>query len=118
MTSALEPLQRALVGVVGKERVLTDPGDRHVYGYDNSRKHHPPDAVVFALTENEVRDLVAVCRAHKTPLVARGRGTGTAGAAVPVRGGVVLSLERMRRTDASSFTAITSEDPSARASSR
>ena len=97
MTSVLEPLQRALVGVVGKERVLTDPGDRHVYGYDNSRKHHSPDAVVFALTEDEVRDIVAVCRAHKTPLIARGRGTGTAGAAVPVRGGVVLSLERMRR---------------------
>ena len=28
------------------ERVRTDPADTWVYGYDNSRKHAPPDAVV------------------------------------------------------------------------
>ncbi|MDH3407688.1 MAG: FAD-binding protein, partial [Gammaproteobacteria bacterium] len=31
------------------------------------------------------------------PLVARGRGTGTTGSAIPIRGGLVLSLERMDR---------------------
>ncbi|MHB8254687.1 MAG: FAD-binding oxidoreductase, partial [Acidiferrobacter sp.] len=90
-------LHQALAASVGPERLLTDAADCFVYGYDNSRKHHLPDAVVFALTELEVQAIVRACRRHKTPLVARGRGTGTAGAAVPLRGGIVLSLERMNR---------------------
>ena len=38
-----------------------------------------------------------VCRRHRLPLVARGRGTNTTGATVPVAGGVVASFERMNR---------------------
>jgi D-lactate dehydrogenase len=40
---------------------------------------------------------VALCAQYRIPLVARGRGTGTAGAAVPVAGGLVMSLERLNR---------------------
>ncbi|CAK0772871.1 glycolate oxidase [Gammaproteobacteria bacterium] len=38
-----------------------------------------------------------LCNEFSVPIVARGRGTGTAGAAVPVRGGLVLAMERMAR---------------------
>ncbi len=86
-----------LTAIVGGERLLTEAADCYVYGYDNSRRHVPPDAVVFALTESEIQAVVRTCRRHRTPLVARGRGTGTAGAAVPLRAGVVLALERMNR---------------------
>jgi len=79
------------------ERVRTDPADTWVYGYDNSRKHAAPDAVVFATSHREVRDVVQACYEAGVPLIARGRGTGTTGAAIPLRGGVVLSLERMNR---------------------
>src|SRR5512143_2108423 len=79
------------------ERVRTDPADTWVYGYDNSRKHTPPDAVVFATSHREVLDVVRACFEAGVPLVAHGRGTATTGAAIPVRGGVVLSLERMNR---------------------
>jgi D-lactate dehydrogenase len=79
------------------ERVRTDPADTWVYGYDNSRKHAPPDAVVFATSHREVQDVVRACFEAGVPLVARGRGTATTGAAIPVHGGVVLSLERMNR---------------------
>jgi D-lactate dehydrogenase len=41
--------------------------------------------------------LVQACRTHHVPLVARGRGTNTTGAAVPIAGGVVVSFERMNR---------------------
>jgi D-lactate dehydrogenase len=79
------------------ERVCTDPADTWVYGYDNSRKHAPPDAVVFATSHREVLDVVRACFEAGVPIVARGRGTATTGAAIPARGGVVLSLERMNR---------------------
>ena len=86
-----------LTHVVGAVNVKTDPADCFVYGYDNSRKNSPPDAVVFATTEEQIQNVVRICRAHHVPLVARGRGTGTAGAAIPSRGGVVLALERMNK---------------------
>jgi len=44
-----------------------------------------------------VLGVVRLCNRHGVPLTARGRGTGTTGGSVPLRGGVVLSLERMDR---------------------
>lgn len=76
---------------------LTDPGDRVAYGYDNSRRQALPDAVALPQAREQVQALVRACRHHRIPLVARGRGTNTTGASVPVAGGVVVSFERMDR---------------------
>lgn len=84
-----------LKDVLGAGNVLTDPADRWPYGQDNSRKHHEPDAVAYATTHAQVLKTVRICNQYDIPLVARGRGTGTTGSAIPVRGGLVLSLERM-----------------------
>ena len=75
----------------------TDPDERLAYGYDNSRQLALPDAVAMPTTCQQVLALVRMCRAHRVPVVARGRGTNTTGAAVPVAGGVVVSFERMSR---------------------
>lgn len=87
----------ALKTIVGDDRVLTDPGDCLPYGYDNSRMQALPDAVIFPTEESQVVELVRLCNEHNTPLIARGKGTGTTGATVPTQGGVVLSMERMNR---------------------
>ena len=91
-----EFLQR-LARIVGADNLLCDTADRWTYGYDNSRRHALPDAVAYAGEHAQVLEVVRLCNAHRVPLVARGRGTGTTGATVPVRGGLVLSLERMNR---------------------
>lgn len=88
---------RQLINIVGHSAVLTDPGDCWPYGYDNSRRQALPQAVVFATTHEQVRDVVALCNQERLPLIARGKGTGTTGATVPDRGGIVLALERMDR---------------------
>ena len=77
--------------------LLTEPADCMAYAYDNSRRIAQPQAVAFAYRHDEVAAVVAVCHAHGIPLTARGRGTNTTGATVPLAGGVVLSLERMAR---------------------
>ncbi|MGH8671793.1 MAG: FAD-binding oxidoreductase [Burkholderiales bacterium] len=77
--------------------VLTDPVDCYAYSYDNSRRYSPPQAVVFAHNADQVQRLLLLCNEYRVPVTARGRGTGTAGASVPDCGGVVLSLERMRK---------------------
>ncbi|HFD38881.1 MAG TPA: FAD-binding protein [Anaerolineae bacterium] len=86
-----------LGAIAGQNTLLTDPADCLPYGYDNSRRYALPEAVIFATTHEQVRDIVRLCATHTVALTARGRGTGTTGATVPIRGGVVLSLERMHR---------------------
>src|SRR5213593_1506151 len=55
------------------------------------------DAVALPRSAEEVAEVVAWCYAHGVAIVPRGGGTGYAGGAVPVDGGVVLSLERLDR---------------------
>ncbi len=90
-------LLRRLRQVLGADQVLDDPADCWPYGYDNSRRQALPAAVAFATEEGPIVELVRLCGAEGLPLIARGRGTGTTGATVPDRGGIVLSLERMDR---------------------
>jgi len=83
--------------IVGKQNLLTEASDCWPYGYDNSRHQAMPDAVVLADRQEQILPLVELCNQHQIPLIARGRGTGTTGATVPIHGGIVLSLERMKR---------------------
>lgn len=87
----------ALRAAIDPARLLTDPADCLPYAYDNSRRVALPQAVAFPLSEDEIVALVQVCHRLGVPVTARGRGTGTTGAAVPVAGGLVISLERMSR---------------------
>ena len=96
MSALPAALSNELAAVLG-DGWRTDADERLTYGYDNSRQLALPDAVAMPTTRNQVVALVRACRAHKVPLVARGRGTNTTGAAVPVAGGVVVSFERMQR---------------------
>jgi D-lactate dehydrogenase len=92
-----EELLKKLQTIFGKENVLSDEVECWSYGYDNSRKHAIPDAVVFAIESAQIKQLIDLCNTDKIPLTARGRGTGTTGATVPLHGGIVLSLERMNK---------------------
>ncbi|HYN10641.1 MAG TPA: FAD-linked oxidase C-terminal domain-containing protein [Vicinamibacterales bacterium] len=83
--------------IVGDEHVRVDQPSREAYGTDALKRGHPADAVVFPATTSEVAAIARLCNETRTPLVPRGGGTGYTGGSVPVRGGVVISLERMNR---------------------
>jgi D-lactate dehydrogenase len=87
----------ALQSALGGEDLLRDPAECLAYGYDNSRRSAPPSAVALPRTREQVQALVRACRVHGVPITARGRGTNTTGASVPVAGGLVLGFERMDR---------------------
>ena len=55
------------------------------------------DAVALPRTADEVAEVVAWCYEHGVAVVPRGGGTGYAAGAVPLDGGVVVSLERLAR---------------------
>ncbi len=86
-----------LADAVGKDNVRTEPAERWVYGYDNSRRHAQPDVVAFVTAHDQVVGAVRACHEFGVPIVGRGRGTNTTGSTVPLAGGLVLAFERMNR---------------------
>src|SRR5881296_3094674 len=85
---------RALLG----DRVTTSRGVREHHGKDESYfPSAPPDAVVFPESTEEVRDIVNLCRRHKTPMIPYGVGTSLEGHVLAIHGGVCIDLSRMNK---------------------
>ncbi len=96
--------QRVLQDLVSKlsdqfgERVTTARAIRDRHGQDESyHPPHPPDAVVFPHSTEEVVAIVRLCAAHRTPMVPYGVGTSLEGNIAAVRGGVCIDLSQMNR---------------------
>jgi glycolate oxidase len=78
-------------------KTSTEPEDLICYGFDASGLGAQPSAVVWP--EN-VEDVVAVMKfsaANEVPVIPRGAGSGMTGGAVPTKGAIVMSLERMNK---------------------
>ena len=54
------------------------------------------DAVAMPAHEREVIDLVAACARHRVPVVPRGSGTSNFGQSIPLEGGIVVDLSRLK----------------------
>ncbi|HUQ69209.1 MAG TPA: FAD-linked oxidase C-terminal domain-containing protein [Planctomycetaceae bacterium] len=96
--SAREALPHRLRDVVGPDNVLVQPDELLVYecdGYVVEKKC--PDVVVFPTTSEQVVAIVRACHAADVPFVPRGAGTSLAGGCLPVGGGVMIALTRMKR---------------------
>jgi glycolate oxidase len=91
------PLIPRFEEIVGATFVLRDDASRQRYGADALQIGHPADVVLLPATTAEVASVARVCNDHRVPLVVRGAGTGYTGGAVPVHGGVVMSMERFDR---------------------
>jgi len=94
---SLQDLVPELIALLGEEHVRTDQPSLLTYGTDALKRGHPADAVVSPADTSEVAGVVRLCAARGIPFVPRGAGSGYTGGAVPVQGGIVISLERMNR---------------------
>lgn len=88
----------ALRFAVGAAHVRTDEAALDEASVDGLKKlAHRPDAVVTPGTVGEVSAVLRACDAARVPVVPRGAGTGYSGGAIPVHGGIVLSMARFDR---------------------
>jgi glycolate oxidase len=68
-----------------------------------------PLAVVLPENINHIKRVIQLCKAHDTPIVTRGAGTGLAGGALPLENSIVLGLSKLNKViaiDATAQTAI------------
>jgi glycolate oxidase len=88
-------VKRALKEAIGEHNVLDDEMDRMLYSYDATRLSFPPDVVVIPESEEDVKKVVKICYEKGVPITPRGAGSGYTGGAIPVKGGVLISFEKM-----------------------
>ncbi len=88
-----------LRGVLGDaQEILEDaPPILTAHAGDKWFASHPPEAVVFAQSAEQVSRVLRFANEHAIPVTARGAGYGYVGGCVPARGGIALSLARMNR---------------------
>ena len=82
---------------LGADRVITR-GDERLddYGRDESPLGpFPADAAALCRSAAEVALVLRLCAEHRVPVTPRGAGSGLTGGCLPLRGGVVLSVEHM-----------------------
>ncbi|MBX7125742.1 MAG: FAD-binding protein [Cyclobacteriaceae bacterium] len=88
----------ALEAIVGEANVIVDQERRLEYGHDKTEDYaFLPDAVVRPGNTQEVSAVLRLCNEHGIPVTPRGGGTGLSGGALPVRKGLVLSMERFNK---------------------
>ncbi|HLH65152.1 MAG TPA: FAD-linked oxidase C-terminal domain-containing protein [Solirubrobacteraceae bacterium] len=95
-SAASATAERELRALLGEEAVLS--GATRSYLTDASESHRlrgRADAIALPADADQVAEVVRWCYEHDVPVVPRGGGTGLAGGAVPIDGGVVLCLERL-----------------------
>ncbi len=87
-----------LGAIVGPGNILTSSSDLLVYECDGfTIEKNKPDVVVFPTTTEQIVAIVKVCNELNVPFLARGAGTSLAGGCLPVGGGVMIALTRMKR---------------------
>ena len=89
---------RALARLVPTDALLHRAEDLGPYSCDGLFCYRElPLAVALPRNAGEIAAILALCRRHEVPVVARGAGTGLSGGALPHAGGVVLGLARLDR---------------------
>jgi glycolate oxidase len=77
--------------------ISTAPEDLICYGFDASGVEMSPSAVVWPRSTEDVVKVMKYAYEHSIPVVPRGAGTGVTAGAVPSKGSIILSFEKMKR---------------------
>jgi glycolate oxidase len=94
----LPQLVQRLHAELGPENVLSAHSELLVYECDGyTIDKNSPDVVVFPQSTEQVAAVVRICNQLSVPFLPRGAGTSLAGGCLPVGGGVMIVLTRMKR---------------------
>lgn len=89
---------KALEDSVGMDFISRDHEQLEKYGQDETEDLlYVPEVVVKPQTVEQVAAVTRICNENRIPLTTRGAGTGLSGGALPIKGGVLLSMEKFNK---------------------
>jgi len=84
--------------IVGADNVITSHEALEKYSHDETEDlHYYPEVVVKPSSPEEISALLKLCSEKMIPITPRGAGTGLAGGALPIKGGITLAMERFNK---------------------
>jgi len=84
--------------IVGADNVITSHDDLEKYSHDETEDlHFYPEVVVKPGSPEEISALLKLCNEKMVPITPRGAGTGLAGGALAIKGGITLAMERFNK---------------------
>ena len=92
------PILSQMLEIVGAEQVFTGRVQLEKYSHDETEDlTYYPEAVVRPANAEQVSELLKLCNKYMIPVTPRGGGTGLSGGALPVHGGLLISMERLNK---------------------
>jgi glycolate oxidase len=93
-----EDILADIIAIVGVENVLTGKSELEKYSHDETEDlEYYPEVVVKPAMSQEVAALLVLCVKHNIPVTPRGAGTGLAGGALAIMGGLMIAMERFNK---------------------
>jgi glycolate oxidase len=81
--------------IVGESGIFVDEKHLNHYGHDETEDLvFAPSVVVLPKNTHEVSQIMELATRHILPVTVRGAGTGLAGGALPIAGGILMSMEK------------------------
>jgi glycolate oxidase len=90
-------IKQELIKIVGEQNFTENLIDLVSCSYDASEHKHRPTCVVWPETVEQISKILKLANQELISIVPRGAGTGLSGMAVPIRGGIVLDMNRMNK---------------------
>ena len=86
------------ISICGNNFVRVNHGEKLKYSKDETIDYcFPFDVLIIPASTSEISDILKLCNKWQIPVTPRGGGSGVTGGALPVKRGVVLSLERLNK---------------------
>jgi len=86
--------------ICGENDVFTDIEKLEPYSHDETPAEqfsHLPEVVVMPVKTEQISQIMKLANQNKIPVTPRGAGSGLSGGAIPVCGGIIVSLEKMNK---------------------
>lgn len=91
-------IEEELKTLIPSERLFFKGESLEKYSHDETEDlRFYPEAAALPINAEEVSALVKICNKHLIPITPRGAGTGLSGGALPIYGGLVISMEKMNK---------------------
>ena len=84
--------------IVGTDHLFSDEASLLTYGHDETEDLvFKANVIVKPCSSLEISQIMILANKHLIPVTVRGGGTGLSGSALPIHGGILISMERLNR---------------------